>query len=581
MNPQLLIEHFPLQITKQTIVESSSRNGGKLILEGIIQRANAKNQNGRVYPKEILEREIEAYKQGPIAEHRSTGELDHPECFIEGYKILTLEKGWINFKDLLGTENVATINPLTKELEYQTIQKVINQPYSGDIINIESKTFQANVTPNHRFLVTSNYDAKNEKNLKFKLATDLLGTDLIPKTSNYSKIIKDKVIIENEKGKIEISSGLFASFMGWWLSEGWLRTRTNKNREGYGIFISQSDKKPNNVLELKILFNQLSNELECKWNVYKKKNNENEFYLFNKILNIYLSQFGLCDEKYIPKEIKELDKENIQIFLDSYLKGDGSKQKNQEVYYTTSKQMALDISELINLTGFMSSESQKELFFEKYLVEGVWVKDFDWYTKKEKFQGKLIEDKKKHYTGRILYSIRRKYSKYYHINDCNITKSQYKGQIYCVSVPNETILVMSPNGSTFWSGNSQVINLKNVCHRITEVWWDGDDVKAKLLILDTPSGNIVKALIKGGVQIGISSRAMGSVQNLGEGTVEVQDDLSLVCWDIVSEPSTQGAFVKPIGLNENYQPQINTKYNKLNEIISDIICFESGVCCLR
>jgi len=129
--------------------------------------------------------------------------------------------------------------------------------------------------------------------------------------------------------------------------------------------------------------------------------------------------------------------------------------------------------------------------------------------------------------------------------------------------------------------DSQVINLKNVCHRITEVWWDGDDVKAKLLILDTPSGNIVKALIKGGVQIGISSRAMGSVQNLGEGTVEVQDDLSLVCFDIVSEPSTQGAFVKPIGINENYQPQINTKYNKLNEIISDIICFESGVCCLR
>jgi len=129
--------------------------------------------------------------------------------------------------------------------------------------------------------------------------------------------------------------------------------------------------------------------------------------------------------------------------------------------------------------------------------------------------------------------------------------------------------------------DSQIINLKNVCHRITEVWWDGDDVRAKLLILDTPSGNIVKALVKGGVEIGISSRAMGSVQNLGEGTVEVQDDLSLVCFDIVSEPSTQGAFVKPIGLNENYVPQVNTKYTKINELISEIVCNATGICCLR
>jgi hypothetical protein len=129
--------------------------------------------------------------------------------------------------------------------------------------------------------------------------------------------------------------------------------------------------------------------------------------------------------------------------------------------------------------------------------------------------------------------------------------------------------------------DSQVVNLKNVCHRITEVWWDGDDVKAKLLILDTPAGNIVKALVKGGVQIGISSRAMGSVQNLGEGTVEVQDDLSLVCFDIVSEPSTQGAFVFPSGLNENYSRNHDQKYDKVNNLISEIICSQTGICCIR
>lgn len=129
--------------------------------------------------------------------------------------------------------------------------------------------------------------------------------------------------------------------------------------------------------------------------------------------------------------------------------------------------------------------------------------------------------------------------------------------------------------------DSQIINLKNVCWKITKIWWEGDDVKARLEVLNTPSGNIVKALVEGNVRIGISSRAMGSVQNLGEGTVEVQDDLSMVCWDCVSEPSTQNAWVDPIGLNENYIPKVNTKYTKLNEIISEIICSETGICCLR
>lgn len=129
--------------------------------------------------------------------------------------------------------------------------------------------------------------------------------------------------------------------------------------------------------------------------------------------------------------------------------------------------------------------------------------------------------------------------------------------------------------------DSQIINLKNVCWKITKIWWEGDDVKARLEVLNTPSGNIVKALVEGNVAIGISSRAMGSVQSLGEGTVEVQDDLAMICFDCVSEPSTQSAWLKPLGLNENIQIRIPSKYTKINEIISEIICSETGHCCLR
>lgn len=129
---------------------------------------------------------------------------------------------------------------------------------------------------------------------------------------------------------------------------------------------------------------------------------------------------------------------------------------------------------------------------------------------------------------------------------------------------------------------STVINLKNVSHNIKSLWWDGDDLMGKIEVLPTPSGNILRELFSNNITVGISSRGMGSVQPLGEGTVEVQDDFELLCWDFVSTPSTQGAFMKPTGLNENFNPNLNqSKYSKVNSIISDIICTQSGVCCVR
>lgn len=130
---------------------------------------------------------------------------------------------------------------------------------------------------------------------------------------------------------------------------------------------------------------------------------------------------------------------------------------------------------------------------------------------------------------------------------------------------------------------STVINLKNVSHNIKKLWWEGDDLMGKIEILPTPSGNILRELFVNNITVGISSRGMGSVQPLGEGTVEVQDDFELLAWDFVSTPSTQGAFMRPVGLSESYNPNATdiSKYAKVNSIISDIICTQSGVCCIR
>ena len=128
-----------------------------------------------------------------------------------------------------------------------------------------------------------------------------------------------------------------------------------------------------------------------------------------------------------------------------------------------------------------------------------------------------------------------------------------------------------------------IINLKNVCHNITRLWWEGKDLYGEFEIVDTPSGNILKNLFEAGLNIGVSSRAMGSVTPIGEGLVQVEDDLELICWDFVSTPSTYGAYVKPVGgLNESYAPQAAyNKYASVNNLISDIICTQSGVCCIK
>ena len=123
---------------------------------------------------------------------------------------------------------------------------------------------------------------------------------------------------------------------------------------------------------------------------------------------------------------------------------------------------------------------------------------------------------------------------------------------------------------------SSVVNLNNVSHNILKIWWDNDDLKGVIQILDTPSGKILKSLFKEGITLGISSRGLGSVKELrNEGIVEVQDDFELICWDFVSNPSTQGAFMGVI--KESVQPGTTNKYKTVNDIITSILC-EDGKC---
>ena len=112
-----------------------------------------------------------------------------------------------------------------------------------------------------------------------------------------------------------------------------------------------------------------------------------------------------------------------------------------------------------------------------------------------------------------------------------------------------------------------VVNLKNASHMVKDLWWEGNDLLGKIKVLSTPSGKILESLINDGVKLGISSRALGSVHEQAGKTI-VEDDLQLICFDIVSEPSTHGAFMQ---LSESKIKQPFSKADRLNRLLNDII----------
>ena len=118
--------------------------------------------------------------------------------------------------------------------------------------------------------------------------------------------------------------------------------------------------------------------------------------------------------------------------------------------------------------------------------------------------------------------------------------------------------------------DSSVVNLNNASHNVLEMHWKGNDLLGTVEVLGTPAGNILKELFKSGIKLGISSRGLGSVKEIyedGQDAVEVQPDFELIAFDFVSNPSTHGAFMRPV--NESVQK--NTPQSNIEGILNSIM----------
>ena len=120
--------------------------------------------------------------------------------------------------------------------------------------------------------------------------------------------------------------------------------------------------------------------------------------------------------------------------------------------------------------------------------------------------------------------------------------------------------------------DTSVVELKNVSHIVREARMEGDNVYGVIEILDTPSGQIIQSLIESGVTLGISSRGVGSTKRQGD-TQIVQEDFQLICFDMVSEPSTPGAYMLREGkrISRDSLDKTFNKSDRVDRIFNEIL----------
>lgn len=532
----LLKENHSLRLNEQKLNElrEADREGRPVVVVGVIQRADAKNQNGRIYPYDILRKEIERYKDEVISQGNAIGELDH--CLLGENEVLTTE-GWRRLDEISGQEVVKTYNTNTGEIELSPILKVHKFFYEGKMLRLKNKKkLDITMTPNHRMILWDR--SGNPYYIKAEDAFDKWKEG--DSRQNHSKILSSGEWIGESASyfnipgtDIRVPIKAWAGMFGLWLAEGHVAGSKGGNVHSYEVVIHQ--KKTENISKIR----ELLAATELNWIEYQyEKSGKFTWTLRDKDIHSYFLQFGNSETKFIPRSMLNFSKDILSIMFDWMLIGDGRNRKSSsgeliKEYSTISKNLADGVSELILKLGYRSFiKSHKPT--EDIIIEGRVIPK---------------ENCKEIYTVALNKSSTSMDSRFISFEEVD-----HKDYVFCISTKNKNFLTRSPNGYVCWTGNTDqpIIQLDRASHVIEDLWWDGPDQKevwGKIRLLSTPKGQLAKNIVFDGVPLGISSRAVGSVESR-DGCDYVKDDLNLICWDLVGTPSTHSAYLK---LHENKQ----------------------------
>ena len=355
-------------------------------------------------------------------------------CYDEQTEILT-RKGWKYFKDLTKENKVFTLAENNK-IEVHQPTKLFQYDWDGLLYHFRAKSLDLLVTPNHKMVVD---DVKTGKRKLVPAEKFNVNNHRIPKQGIWiGRKVKYFVLpgIENNwvagnhqshhyyrKDNLKILMDDWLKFFGIWIAEGSFDNDNIAQSHGYRVFITQINKKTRE---------EIRNVLDNLPLHYKEI--ENGFVITNKQLWSYLRQFGHCHDKFIPNELKDLSKEQLQILFEWLVKGDGHIRplrgiatKRQIIYYTVSKGLADDVQEIVMKLGWLATIT------------------------KRKARNTFIKGRKVNSSDQYVIGIQQ--STHYRLRSSNITLERYNGKVYSCEVPNHTLFVRR-NGKVSWSGNS-------------------------------------------------------------------------------------------------------------------------------
>lgn len=364
-------------------------------------------------------------------------------CFDEETEVLT-KAGWKLFKDTTDDDVFATLNPQTKILEYQKRTNYIQRPHEGLMYQVRNTSIDLLVTPDHQMYVRPYKGAYKKGEWQFKTASDIKGKIVeyrkdakwlgqeqshftlpsIPRHYRHvfasgSRWNKDQKFqdFEKEIPPLAIPMDIWLEFMGYYISEGWCNAEKGSTSVSQNAIVNGDKLKKIEGCLSQLPFNQHRAVDDNKGNV--------RINLYSKQLSLYLGSLGTSREKYIPEELKQLSPRQLKILFDALMLGDGS----GRVYATTSKRLADDVQEIILKMGASANIAKSKQGTYLITHRGLGTRN----------TSRAFINMRK----RVLGTDIKRYDDQY---------VPYKGNVYCVTVPNHTLYVRR-NGKAVWCGN--------------------------------------------------------------------------------------------------------------------------------
>ena len=539
---------------------------GKLLkFRGKFQEADSINKNQRMYPFDVLNKNVkrleEAIKGGGLI-----GECDHPCLSQKDFEVLT-PNGWKWFDSV--RENDTVFSRVNGKMVHSSVKRTIDEPYDGKVYRIKGNQIDCTFTGPHKFLLCKRTDSHKHSSEEYyarlneiHLNREKYGHDYIPKTAQWEGNDKETFVIPGVKREkihrasqpLEINTTKFVEFIGLFLSEGYLVKNYKSNR----IIITQKTEYGK-----KLIKNILSNfHSDIRWKEFKTG-----FAIHDARLYDYLKPLGNCYNKYVPKEIKQLSPRYLKQLIAAFAIGDG------RMLDLSDRSKAINVKESIeNIDNFELKANQRIDVFSvsKQLIDDIhecvvkagWSGTVSVFESKEDyiFAGREIKISNKKPLHCL--HISRNKGIYLDPRFLKTIEGHHTGRIYCLETEYGNFF-MRYKGKAFWTGNSDsIIHFANCSHKITKLWWEGKTLMGEGLILDTPMGKLLRALINCGVRIGISSRGVGNGKVNEDGILVIGESYKLITFDAVADPSTTSAFQEKV---EHIIQQNNSNSSAKNE----------------